>query len=107
MTLRDDVRDWVGDDLTDPTNDVLDEQLARFDQDANLAALAILKRRRAAWLSVTDFAIAGDVSEKGYSKDQLAALDSLIARLENETDTGATPVDLPVLAIAPIHGRSR
>jgi hypothetical protein len=91
----DKVRDWVG-DL--PDDDTVDATLERWDGDVDLAALSILRRRRTAWVDLdnpTEFAIAGDASWK--TTGNLAALDRLIANLEDRTNTAVT---LPTVTVA-------
>ena len=83
------VRDWTGDAW--PTDDdAITTQLVRFDDDPQLAALALLRRRAADLeLGYSSFSTDGDASWT-RTTDLLNAVQAKIARLERLTGADAT-----------------
>ena len=100
--LVDQVRSWVGDTPDDQT---VADALEFYDDDANQAALSILRRIRANLIagSAVKFAVDGDYSEDRTG--QLAALAALIATLETATGTGGLPYVTTSLIQRPTSGR--
>ncbi len=98
-----DVREWVGSSPDDPE---VYAALDRYDDDANRAALAILRSRRADMVTqAAKWAVSGDYSQDATAN--IKALDAHIARLERVTDelVGTLPRLTSVAIDGPSLGR--